>query len=67
MRKIILATAAVLIMSAPLAAPVRAEDTTVIKKDDGFGDSKTVIEKHDDRTIVREPTEEKKVIIHHDD
>jgi hypothetical protein len=60
MRKLILAASAVsLLMSVPLAATVRAEDTTIIKKDDGDS-SKTVIKKD-------EPYGEKKVIIHKDD
>jgi len=60
MRTLILAASAVsLLMSVPLAATVRAEDTTIIKKDDGDS-SKTVIKKD-------EPYGEKKVIIHKDD
>jgi hypothetical protein len=60
MRKLILAASAVsIMMSVPLAATVRAEDTTIIKKDDGDS-SKTVIKKD-------EPYGEKKVIIHKDD
>jgi hypothetical protein len=60
MRKLILAASAVsIMMSVPLAATVRAEDTTIIKKDDG-DTSKTVIKKD-------EPYGEKKVIIHKDD
>jgi hypothetical protein len=40
------------IMSVPLAASVKAEDTTVIHKDDGYGNRKTIIKKHDDRTGI---------------
>ena len=65
MRKLILVAIAAGVMSAPLAASVKAEDTTVIHKD-GYGDRKTIIKKHDDRSYVA-PREEKKVIIHHDD
>ncbi len=58
MRKLILAASAVsIMMSVPLAATVRAEDTTVIKKDYPDGDSKTVIKKKE------EPAEQKRVII----
>jgi hypothetical protein len=64
MRKIILAASAISIaMSVPLATIVKAEETTVIKKDYPDGDSsKTVIKKD-------EPYGEKKVIIKkdHDD
>jgi hypothetical protein len=60
MRRLILAASAVsIMMSVPLAATVKAEDTTIIKKDDGDS-SKTVIKKD-------EPYGEKKVIIHKDD
>ena len=60
MRAIMLATAAAFIMSVPMAAAVKAEDTTVIKKDVDGDRSKTVIKKKE------EPREEKKVIIHKD-
>ena len=73
MRKVILATvAAIIVMCVPLAATVRAEDTTVIKKENSDGDrSTTVIKKHDEdrdrgAVIVSPPSDEKKVIIHKD-
>jgi hypothetical protein len=44
---------------------VKAEETTVIKRENGMGDHRTEIRKHDDRMVG--PREEKKVIIHHDD
>lgn len=63
MRKVLLATVATaIVMSVPMASIVKAEDTTVIKKENDNGDrTKTVIKKD-------EPTE-KKVIIKkdHDD
>lgn len=60
MRKLILTTlAASFALSVPLAATVKAEDTTIIRKDDDGDRSKTVIKKE-------EPREEKKVIIHKD-
>jgi len=60
MRKLVLAIAATaFVASIPLASAVRAEDTTVIKKNYGDGDSKTVIKKD-------EPSSDKKVIIHKD-
>ena len=62
MRAIMLATAAAFIMSVPMTAAVKAEETTVIKKDfDGDHDrSKTVIKKEEPRDV------DKKVIIKKD-
>jgi hypothetical protein len=63
MRKLIFASLAVFIVAAPIASVVKAEDTTVIKKDDG-DTSKTIIKKRDDVNVVPVPhTEEKKTII----
>jgi hypothetical protein len=61
MRKLMLAFAATaVVISVPMAASVRAEDTTVIKKTNDDGDqTKTVIKKHDDDS-------DKKVIIRKD-
>ncbi len=64
MRKIILPIVAAAIAGLPLATVVKAEDTTVIHKEGGMGDHKTIIKKHDERLVG--PREEKKVIIHHD-
>jgi hypothetical protein len=59
MRAIMLAITAAFIMSVPMAAAVKAEDTTVIKKDVDGDRSKTIIKKKE------EPRDtEKKVIIH---
>jgi hypothetical protein len=60
MRAIMLAITAAFIMSVPMAAAVKAEDTTIIKKDVDGDRSKTVIKKKE------EPREDKKVIIHKD-
>jgi hypothetical protein len=61
MRAIMLAITAAFIMSVPMAAAVKAEDTTVIKKDVDGDRSKTVIKKKE------EPRDtEKKVIIRKD-
>ncbi len=65
MRKLIVAVTTAVIASAALAAPVKADETTVIRKDDGMGDHKTIIKKHEDRGFIA-PREEKKVIIDHD-
>jgi hypothetical protein len=61
MRAIMLAITAAFIMSVPMAAAVKAEDTTVIKKDVDGDRSKTIIKKKE------EPRDtEKKVIIRKD-
>ena len=61
MRAIMLAITAAFIMSVPMAAAVKAEDTTVIKKDVDGDRSKTVIKKKE------EPRDtDKKVIIRKD-
>ena len=62
MRAIMLATAAAFIMSVPMAAAVKAEDTTIIKKDVDGDRSKTVIKKEE----PRDRDVEKKVIIRKD-
>jgi hypothetical protein len=56
-----LATAAAFIMSVPMAAAVKAEDTTIIKKDVDGERSKTIIKKEEPRDV------DKKVIIHKED
>ena len=64
MRKFILATMAAVIVTAPLATVVKAEDTTVIKRDNGGDRSKTVIKKHEDVNMMPVPhTEQRKTII----
>jgi hypothetical protein len=63
MRAIMLATAAAFIMSVPMAAAVKAEDTTIIKKDVDGDRSKTVIKKEE----PRDHDVDKKVIIRKDD
>ena len=66
MRTVVLAIAAATIaMSVPLASSVKAEDTTVIKKDRD-GDT-TVIKKERELHVLPVPhTEEKKTIIRKD-
>ena len=65
MRKLILASMAAALLAAPMATSVRAEDTTVIKKNDQ-GD-KTVIKKRDEPAVLPVPhTEEHKTIIKKD-
>jgi hypothetical protein len=69
MRKRILATVAAVIVTAPMTVAVKAEDTTVIKKDNDTGD-KTVVKKREELNILPVPhTEEKKTVIkkEHDD
>ena len=61
MRAIMLAITAAFIMSVPMAAAVKAEETTVIKKDVDGDRSKTIIKKKE------EPRDtDKKVIIRKD-
>lgn len=55
MRKILLALTATAIMAVPFATAVKAEDTTVIKRD---GDSKTVIKKESEPKVLPVPHEE---------
>jgi hypothetical protein len=64
MRRLIGAAIAALIASVAFAVAVQAEDTTVIHKDNGYGDHKTVIKKHENGPFGGH--QEKKVIIHHD-
>ncbi len=62
MRKLILASLAAAILTAPIASVARADETTVIKRDDG--DSKTIIKKRDDVNVLPVPhVEEKRTII----
>jgi Ni/Co efflux regulator RcnB len=66
MRKFILMTAAALLVGLPLATAVKAEETTVIKRDRPAVDRTTVIKRDVDRPVVAPPLVEKKVIIHRD-
>jgi hypothetical protein len=61
MRAIMLAITAAFIISVPMAAAVKAEETTVIKKDVDGDRSKTVIKKKEEPRDV-----DKKVIIRKD-
>ncbi len=64
MRKLFLATVALMIVGAPLGQAVRADDTTVIKRDNGEDSNTTVIKKRDEVAPLPVPhTEEKKTII----
>jgi hypothetical protein len=62
MRVIMLAITAAFIVSVPMAAAVKAEDTTIIKKDVDGDRSKTIIKKEE----PRDRDVEKKVIIRKD-
>lgn len=66
MRKFILMTGAALIVGLPLATMVKAEETTIIKKDTPRVEHDTVIKRDVDRPVVAPPVEDKKVIIHRD-
>jgi Ni/Co efflux regulator RcnB len=64
MRKLIFALMATAILSAPMTLAVRADDTTVIKRDNDGDRSTTVIKKRDDVNVLPVPhVEEKKTII----
>ena len=64
MRKLILATLAAIIVSASVEQAVRADDTTVIKRDNDADQSTTVIKKKDDVAPLPVPhVEERKTII----
>ena len=52
MRRFILPLVAAAIIGAPLATVVKAEETTVIKREGGMGDHTTVIKKRDDRMVA---------------
>jgi hypothetical protein len=64
MRKLILATLAAIIVGVPMGQAVRADDTTVIKRDNDPDQSTTVIKKKDEVAPLPVPhVEEKKTII----
>ena len=66
MRTVVLAIAAATIaMSVPLASSVKAEDTTVIKKDRD-GDTTVIKKEHELHVLPVPHTEEKKTIIRKD-
>jgi hypothetical protein len=67
MRKVFLLGAAALVLGLQLAAPARADETTVIRKDRP-DEGTTVIRKEEGVNVFPVPhTEERKTIIHHDD
>jgi hypothetical protein len=61
MRKLVLTCIAVALATAPMASVVKAEDTTVIKRDHE-GD-RTVIEKKEQLNVLPVPHTEEKTII----
>jgi hypothetical protein len=64
MRKLILVTLAAIIVGAPMGQAVRADGTTVIKRDNDPDQSTTVIKKKDEVAPLPVPhVEEKKTII----
>jgi hypothetical protein len=63
MRKLIFTCIAATLVAAPMTTIVKAEDTTVIKRDrDGEGD-KTVIKKREELNVLPVPHTEEKTII----
>jgi hypothetical protein len=68
MRKLIFAAMATAILSASMTLVVRADDTTVIKRDNDGDRSTTVVKKRDDVNVLPVPhVEEKKTIIKKED
>ena len=64
MHKLIFGTLALIVIGAPVGQTVRADDTTVIKRDNGEDSSTTVIKKRDEVAPLPVPhTEERKTII----
>jgi len=63
MRKLILATVAAFVLGAPVGQAVRADDTTVIKRDNDADQSTTVIKKRDEVNPLPVPHEEEKKTI----
>jgi hypothetical protein len=64
MRKLILAILAAIVVGAPVGQAVRADDTTIIKRDNDSDQSTTVIKKKDEVAPLPVPhVEEKKTII----
>jgi len=64
MRKLIFGTLALIVIGAPVGRTVRADDTTVIKRDNGEDSNTTVIKKRDEVAPLPVPhTEERKTII----
>jgi hypothetical protein len=56
MRKLIVATMAAVVLGAPIGQAVRADDTTVIKRDNDGDQSTTVIKKKDEVNPYRSLT-----------
>jgi hypothetical protein len=65
MSRLAMITALALLMSAPFVAGAKAEDTTVIQKDQPESSSTTVVKKRDDINLLPIPhTDERKTVIH---
>jgi Ni/Co efflux regulator RcnB len=62
MRKLVLTCIAATLVTTPMVGVVKAEDTTVIKRDHRDGD-RTVIEKREELNILPVPHTEEKTII----
>ena len=67
MRTLVFVTATALVMSVQMVASAKAQDTTIIKKDNDAGQT-TVIKKRreEGRPFLAAPSTEKKVIIRKD-
>jgi Ni/Co efflux regulator RcnB len=63
MRKLIFTCIAATLVAAPMTTVVKAEDTTVIKRDRDGDRDKTVIKKREELNVVPVPHTEEKTII----
>jgi Ni/Co efflux regulator RcnB len=66
MRKLIFTCIAATLVAAPMTTIVKAEDTTVIKRDRDGDRDKTVIKKREEPNVVPVPHTEEKTIIKKD-
>jgi Ni/Co efflux regulator RcnB len=63
MRKLVFTCIAATLVAAPMTTVVKAEDTTVIKRDRDGDRDKTVIKKREELNVVPVPHTEEKTII----
>ena len=66
MRKLIFTCIAATLVAAPMTTIVKAEDTTVIKRDRDGDRDKTVFKKREERNVAPVPHTEEKTIIKKD-
>ncbi|HUI14648.1 MAG TPA: hypothetical protein VL048_14400 [Xanthobacteraceae bacterium] len=66
MRTLVFVTAAALVMSVQMIASAKAQDTTIIKRNDDTGQTTVIKKRREDRPFLAVPDTEKKVIIRKD-